>query len=114
MSRRPRRNYSPEFKAKVALEAAKGEYTLAELAKRFDVHQTSSPNGKPAQGITRSISLRNYSRRVGLRYFSKPSSARVCWLIGLLRSSEPANSYSINESVNKELAPPDWTVTGRR
>jgi len=38
MSRRPRRNYSPAFKAKVALEAAKGEYTLAELAKRFDVH----------------------------------------------------------------------------
>ncbi len=38
MARRPRRNHSPEFKAKVALEAAKGEYTLAELAKRFDVH----------------------------------------------------------------------------
>jgi len=38
MSRRPRRNHSPEFKAKVALEAAKGEYTLAELAKKFDVH----------------------------------------------------------------------------
>ena len=38
MTRRPRRNHSPEFKAKVALEAAKGEYTLAELATRFDVH----------------------------------------------------------------------------
>ena len=38
MARRPRRNHSPEFKAKVALEAAKGKYTLAELAKRFDVH----------------------------------------------------------------------------
>ena len=38
MSRRPRRNHSPAFKAKVALEAAKGEYTLAELAKKYDVH----------------------------------------------------------------------------
>ncbi len=38
MSRRPRRNHSPEFKAKVALEAAKGELTLSELAKRYDVH----------------------------------------------------------------------------
>jgi transposase len=38
MARRPRRNHSLAFKAKVALEAAKGEYTLAELAKRFDVH----------------------------------------------------------------------------
>ena len=32
MSRRPRRNHSPAFKAKVALEALKGELTLAELA----------------------------------------------------------------------------------
>ena len=32
MSRRPRRNHSPEFKAKVALAAIKGEKSLAELA----------------------------------------------------------------------------------
>ncbi len=38
MSRRPRRNHSPEFKAKVALAALKGEQTLAELAQQFDVH----------------------------------------------------------------------------
>jgi transposase-like protein len=38
MSRRPRRNHSPEFKAKVALAAVKGEKPLAELAEQFDVH----------------------------------------------------------------------------
>ena len=38
MSRRPRRNHSPAFKAKVALTAIKGEKTLAELAEQFDVH----------------------------------------------------------------------------
>lgn len=38
MSRRPRRNHSAQFKAKVAMEAAKGEQTLAELAKRYEVH----------------------------------------------------------------------------
>ena len=32
MSRRPRRNHSPAFKAKVALAAVKGEKTLTELA----------------------------------------------------------------------------------
>ena len=38
MSKRTRRNHSPTFKAKVALAAVKGDATLAELAKRFDVH----------------------------------------------------------------------------
>ena len=38
MSKRPRRNHSPAFKAKVALAAVKGEKPLAELAQQFDVH----------------------------------------------------------------------------
>ena len=38
MAKRPRRNHSPAFKAKVAIEAVKCEQTLAELAQRFDVH----------------------------------------------------------------------------
>jgi transposase len=37
MSRRPRRNHTPAFKAKVALAAVRGELTLAELAQQFDV-----------------------------------------------------------------------------
>jgi len=38
MPRRPRRNHSPAFKAKVALEAVKGEQPIIEIAERFDVH----------------------------------------------------------------------------
>jgi transposase-like protein len=38
MSRRPRRNHSPAFKAKVALEAVKDGKTIAEVASKHDVH----------------------------------------------------------------------------
>ena len=36
--RRPRRNHSAIFKAKVAIAAIQGDQTLAQLAERFDVH----------------------------------------------------------------------------
>src|SRR6516164_8340291 len=38
MYRRPRRNHTPTFKAKVALAALKGDRTQAQLAEQFDVH----------------------------------------------------------------------------
>src|SRR5665811_1497036 len=38
MNRRPRRNHTPAFKAKVALAAIKGDRTLTQLAEQFDVH----------------------------------------------------------------------------
>ena len=38
MSKRPRRNHNPAFKAKAALAAVRGEKAPAELAQQFDVH----------------------------------------------------------------------------
>lgn len=38
MAKRPRRNHGAVFKAKVALEALKGDQTIVELAERFQVH----------------------------------------------------------------------------
>ena len=35
-----RRNHSPEFKAKVALAAARGDKTVAELASQYNIHPT--------------------------------------------------------------------------
>ena len=38
MSKRPRRNHSAAFKAKVAVEALKDGQSIVELAERFQVH----------------------------------------------------------------------------
>jgi hypothetical protein len=48
MSRRPRRNHTPAFKAKVALAAIKGDRTLAQLAEQFDVHPNQVTSSKAA------------------------------------------------------------------
>ena len=51
-----RRQYSPEFKFKVALEAAKGTKTISELASQTEVHPNQvseasqgSPDARAAQ-----------------------------------------------------------------
>jgi len=38
--KRSRRNHSPTFKAKIALQAIRGDKTLAELAQQHKVHAT--------------------------------------------------------------------------
>ncbi len=38
MIKRKRRTHSPEFKSKVALAAIKGDLTMAEMVKKYDVH----------------------------------------------------------------------------
>ena len=68
MSKRPRRNHAPAFKAKVALDALKGEQTLVEFSQRYQVHPNQitewkkqllerapdifSKDGKPEQGAS--------------------------------------------------------------
>jgi transposase-like protein len=55
--KRPGRNHSSAFKAKVALAALKGDQTLAQLAERFDVHphQIHSVEGAVSRAGVRGV-----------------------------------------------------------
>jgi transposase len=44
--RKPRRNHSAKFKAQVALEAIRGEKTIAEIAAHHEVHATQVTSWK--------------------------------------------------------------------
>jgi len=69
MSKRPRRNHSPAFKARVALEAVKDGQTLVELAERFQVHPNQIMEWKK-QLLERA---RKYSRRIGKQKWDQTS-----------------------------------------
>lgn len=45
---RKRKQYSPEFKAKVALAAIRNEETVSELAAKYQIHPTMISNWKRA------------------------------------------------------------------
>ena len=60
-----RKRYDSEFKARVALEALKGERTIQEIAKEYEVHpvQVSEWKKRMAQGSSKVFQVGNNTQR---------------------------------------------------
>ncbi len=69
-----RKQHHPEFKAKVALEALKGEETVSALASRFGVHPTMIHQWKRALLEGASWCVRTRSSRTRARGKAKKTS----------------------------------------
>ncbi len=83
MTKQPRRNHTPDFKAKVALLALKGDKTQADLAQQFDVHTNQITQWKAqlqegAAGVFGSearsatappVDLKSLHAKIGERFF---------------------------------------------
>ena len=78
MSRRPRRNHSPAFKAKVAIEALGDSKTVAEIAHKHDVHpnqvtewrrqlmeRAAGAFGGSVAGVTPPVDLKELHAKIG-------------------------------------------------
>jgi len=78
-----RRNYSAQFKAKVALAAAKGDKTTAELSKQFQVHPTQITKWKKqlTDSLPEIFSLR--------RHQDIPITAKFGWIMIMPRLFQP-------------------------
>ena len=68
-----RRNFSTEFKAKVALAAIRGDGTMAELASRYDIHPNMIAKWKRQalsgmkEGFGRNVPNRDVSREAEIK-----------------------------------------------
>jgi len=79
MRKQTRRQFASAFKAKVTLEPIKGQHTLAELAKKFEVNQVATPVGRQSSWQTWDpflISLGSPKNWMWIRRSNSPRSSR--------------------------------------
>src|SRR5262245_60224775 len=102
MKRRPRRNHSAAFKAKVAIAAIKGDQTIAEIAEQYDVHTNQVTTWKAQLeggaadvfGNGSGAARRNHT----LTQVKRISSCHACW--------PPPPACSVNHDLGPAGNPP--------
>jgi transposase-like protein len=60
MTKQTRRKFTPEFKAKVALEAAKDQLTMAQLSQKFELNAVTISKWKSEFLANLSTTFTNY------------------------------------------------------
>ena len=84
MAKRKRRNFTPEFKGKVVLEALRCETSQAELCRQYDLSKDQLSKWKQ-QAIEKFTSTDTYSSEALERSLSSSSSFRI---------KDPHNTYN--------------------
>src|ERR1700759_4260105 len=94
-----RKRYSADFKAKIALEALRGELTTAQLATKHGIHQTMVGEWKKQamEGLTAVFSDRSerLKRPWRLRRRSRSCTPRSvsCWWNGIFWRKPPVDEH---------------------
>ena len=77
MAKRKRRNFTPEFKAEVVLEALSGESSQAEVCRRLYCHRKFRPLSKPRLCYNNNLLGRSIRWRTKRRRFTPEFKAEV-------------------------------------
>ena len=114
---RERRKHSPAFKAKVAVEAMKGDRTVAELAARFEVHPNQIQTWKKAladgaaaifdhgNGTNKGKEQKNNDALVAQLYSAdRPAQGGAGFLGGKVRSMSPAKRRELVDRQHQTLS----------
>jgi transposase len=107
-----RRRYGADFKAKVALEALRGELTAAQLATKYSIHPTMVGDWKrqAMEGLTAIFAERSDAREKAksseaeVEKNSTPRSAS-CWWNGIFWRKPPVDERGQEEGVDRSGSP---------
>jgi transposase-like protein len=113
MGKRPRRNHTPAFKAKVALAAIKGDRILALPAEQFDFHPNQITSWKAQlEGEVSMFRSRRRQWSEHIRYRREVACMHAFWRSDDVRADRPARcGIQSGSDRNAGRAPTETVLT---